>query len=141
MSRSGYIDDADQKDLAMWRGRVMSAMRGQRGQRLLRDLATAMDAMPVKRLISGDIVRDGEACALGAVCQHRQLPNLEEIDPDDGDHHEDLSGMLDVAECLIREVEYENDEGAWSETPEQRWTRMRRWVDRRLKPTKDTPHD
>lgn len=132
MSRSGYNDECDQKDLAMWRGRVMSAIRGKRGQSLLRDLAAALDAMPEKRLVQNDIVREGEVCALGCVGKYRGLSGLEDLDPDEDDHHDVLAGGLDVAECMIREIEYENDEGAWKETPEQRWTRMRRWVDRRL---------
>jgi hypothetical protein len=43
MSRSGYVDDVDQKDLAMYRGAVASAIRGKRGQALLREMREAMD--------------------------------------------------------------------------------------------------
>lgn len=144
MGRSGYQDDIDQRDLAMWRGRVASAIRGKRGQKLLHDLAAGMDAMPVKRLIDKDLVRDGEACALGCVGQHRKLPDLDKIDSED---HGDLSAMLDVAECLVQEVEYQNDEGEnlpWGEqeTPEKRWVRMRRWVAENLNetPPASVPH-
>lgn len=132
MSRSGYTDDAE--NLAMWRGMVASAIRGKRGQRLLRDLRDALDAMPTKRLIAGDFVRDGECCALGAVAVKRNVPDLDLIDPEDGCHHENVACELDIAECLVREIEYENDEGAWKETPEERWTRMRKWVENRIKP-------
>ena len=53
MSRSGYIDDLDDPlELGRWRGRVASAVRGKRGQRLLRDLLDALDAMPEKRLVA-----------------------------------------------------------------------------------------
>lgn len=134
MSRSGYQDDIDQQDLAMWRGRVMSAIRGKRGQKLLRDLAAALDAMPEKRLIQHEIVKDGEMCALGAVGKFRGVKGLEELDPcDGGDHHESLSCDLNIAECMVQEIEWENDEGAYKETPEQRWTRMRRWCDKHIK--------
>ena len=37
MSRSGYTDDLDAKRYGLYRGRVASAIRGKRGQRLLRD--------------------------------------------------------------------------------------------------------
>ena len=56
MSRSGYHDDLDDP-LAhgRWRARVASATRGKRGQKLLRDLLAALDAMPEKRLIADEI--------------------------------------------------------------------------------------
>lgn len=133
MSRHGYQDDLDQQDLAMWRGRVASAIRGRRGQKLIRDLAVALDAMPVRRLISGDLVRDGECCALGAVGLHRRVLGIEDIAPED---HHVIANALDIAECLAREIEYENDDGVWvPETPEQRWARMRAWCARELKET------
>lgn len=130
MSRHGYSDDLDQRDLAMWRGRVMSAIRGKRGQRLLTDLRDALDAMPEKRLIREELVTtDGDVCSLGSVGMKRQV-ELANIYPGD---HDTLAKMFDVAECLIQEVEYENDDGGnWRETPENRWERMRKWCDRHI---------
>lgn len=142
MSRHGYVDDQDQQDSAMWRGRVASAIRGKRGQALLRDLRDALDTMPEKRLVSGLLVNaDGEACALGAVCLRRQSFTREQMlefvvdgEDDDPDHtNELLAEKLDAATCLIQEVEYENDEGGWKETPEQRWTRMRKWCEKNIR--------
>lgn len=130
MSRHGYQEDLDQQDFAMWRGRVASAIRGKRGQKLIRELADALDAMPEKRLIARDLVRDGDCCALGAVCQRRNLPDLQDIDPEQSNDW--LADTLDIAECLVQEIEYENDEGAYQETPEQRWVRMRRWCEKNL---------
>ena len=54
MSRSGYSDDAE--NVAMWRGQVANATRGRRGQKLLRDMVAALDAMPDKRLFQGHLV-------------------------------------------------------------------------------------
>ena len=51
MSRSGYVDEIENWALIRWRGQVASAIRGRRGQRLLRDLLVALDAMPEKELI------------------------------------------------------------------------------------------
>lgn len=51
MSRSGYNDDIDNWALIKWRGQVASAIRGKRGQKMLRDLLAALDAMPEKSLI------------------------------------------------------------------------------------------
>ena len=77
MSRSGYIDDFDdQWSLICWRGAVKSAIRGKRGQSFLRELRDALDAMPIKKLISDDLVRDGEVCAIGAVADAIQTSSL-----------------------------------------------------------------
>lgn len=43
MSRSGYSDDCE--NVAMWRGQVASAIRGKRGQTMLRDLVLAQEVM------------------------------------------------------------------------------------------------
>ncbi len=128
MSRSGYSDDLDQKDLAMWRGRVMSAMRGKRGQRLLLDLRAALDAMPEKRLIADELVNaDGECCALGCVGLARGMSNLHEIDPEDA---EQVAKAFDIAEPLAQEIVFENDDDWGGQTsPESRWKRMRQWVE------------
>lgn len=140
VSRHGYSDDLDHKDLAMWRGRVASAIRGKRGQKLLRDIATYMDAMPVKELASHALVRDdGCVCALGCALKLRgvEVPK-EYVGTDDelcGAGEEETTEwaaqVLDIAEPLAKEVSYEND---WQsrETPADRWTRMRAWVAERL---------
>lgn len=53
MSRSGYSDDIDDPlALGRWRAQVRSATRGKRGQKLLRDLLAALDAMSEKRLVT-----------------------------------------------------------------------------------------
>ncbi len=62
MSRSGYCDDIDDPlALGRWRGQVKSATRGQRGQKLLREMLAALDAMPEKRLVSGALEISSEA--------------------------------------------------------------------------------
>ena len=72
MSRSGYTDDpVNPERMALYRQAVRRAIQGKRGQRLLADLVKALDAMPVKRLITGALVDDGEACALGVVALGR----------------------------------------------------------------------
>ncbi len=137
MSRSGYHDDLDQRDLAMWRGQVASAIRGKRGQALLRDIATYMDAMPTKELVRGAIeTPEGAVCALGCVLRHRGLTQ------DDDLHRrfdaESTASRLDIAECLAKEVTFINDEAAYDETPAQRWKRVRAWVAEQLT-KKETP--
>jgi len=137
MSRSGYTDDCDGKGYGIYRGRVASAIRGKRGQRLLRCLAEAMDAMPRKRLIAGEFVtEDGEACALGSLALHRSIPDADDIDSED---HELLSEIFDVSKYLIREIENENDECV-PRPPDvmERWKRMRDWVSSKITDRKET---
>jgi hypothetical protein len=127
MSRSGYSEDLDNWSLIRWRGRVASATRGKRGQKMLRDLLAALDAMPEKRLTSGEMIHEGDVCALGALAQAKQKPWLDEdVDCDDTEF---LANEFDVAEPLVKEIVFENDEAYhWNETPEHRWQRMRAWV-------------
>jgi hypothetical protein len=55
MSRSGYIDDdwEEYQLLNLYRGNVWRATVGKRGQALLREMAAALDAMPVRELVAG----------------------------------------------------------------------------------------
>lgn len=136
MSRHGYSDDLEPQDIAMWRGRVMSAIRGKRGQKMLRELAAALDSMPIKELVACQLQsKDGDCCTLGRLAQAKGLDLTEHADDDEYELAElnaGLAAMFDVAECLVQEVEWANDECGGDETPAKRWERMRRWVDRHL---------
>ena len=133
MSRSGYTEDIDDWEAQLqancYRGAVESAIRGRRGQAFLREMREALDAMPVKRLISHELEQGGEVCAIGSVGARRGI-NMSNLDPD---AIESVAGKFGIAEALAREIVYENDEGKWgAETPEERWQRMRAWVDRQI---------
>ena len=131
MSRHGYSDDCDD-NLAMgrWRGQVLSAIRGKRGQAFLNDLIAALEEMPKKRLIRNELRKDGEVCALGALGVKRGL-NLEELDPED---YQRVAQEFGIADQLAQEVVYENDECCHSGyTPEERWGRMHAWAKRQLR--------
>lgn len=144
MSRSNYSDDCSGWDLIRWRGAVNSALRGKRGQAFLRELADALDAMPVRRLVDGVLEADGEFCTLGVVANARGVKAQAQ------DCVEEACDLLGIADAMAREIVWENDEagcytnrdpetGRWGpETPEQRWTRMRKWVDEQIK---ETSHD
>lgn len=136
MSRSGYSDDCGSWALIRWRGAVTQAIRGQRGQAVLRELVQALDALPEQHLASGSLVTDeGEYCALGALGRARGM-DLAPIDPDD---RPAVAEAFDVAEALAAEVMYLNDEGVIDEQrainfevcgPMRRWeshTKLR-WV-------------
>lgn len=131
MSRSGYVDDCDMDSWASirWRGAVASAMKGKRGQDFLRELLAALDALPAKRLIADDLVsEDGaEFCAIGCVGRLRGI-NMADFDPYDYEH---LSKTFGIAESMVREIEFWNDDV--STTPEQRFELVRAWVVRELR--------
>lgn len=145
MTRSGYTDDfgCDGPE-EMWaniryRGAVASAIRGKRGQRLLRNLRDALDAMPVKELIEMEMqAPSGAYCALGALAAHEGR-DLKEMRFDDETDAERIAGEFDVATSLIREIVFENDDdfGPYTkDTPEvrqRRWKRVRNWVESQIR--------
>lgn len=141
MSRSGYTDDMDDP-LAhgRWRAAVNSAFRGKRGQAFLREILEALDALPEKRLTANSLVRDdGCACTLGAVALKRGIDTSAFRLPDDADECEvedtfqNIGGLFGIADAMAREIMYENDDGGSpDETDEQRFARMRRYVEHRL---------
>ena len=135
MSRSGYVDDDDDGMLHLWRGNVDRAIRGKRGQAFLLEMAAALDAMPVKELITNNIVDySGQVCAIGAVAKARGL-DVSKVDEGDG---EEVGRTFGIARHLAQEIAYMNDErGPVHETPAARWQRMREWVDRQIR--KATP--
>ncbi len=133
MSRSGYSDDCEH--IGLWRGAVKRATTGYYGQHLLKQLLAALDAMPVKRLIADEIQDErGEVCALGALD-----PNTTSYDA------EDLAKHFKIARALAAEIVYMNDEyGEYvsrNETPEQRWRRMRAWVQEQITPDDQSAPD
>lgn len=148
MSRSGYSDEAE--DVGLWRGAVASALRGRRGQAFLRELLSALDALPLPRLVREDLVRaqeyevigGAEYCALGAVGRRRGT-DLTKVDPY---NNLEVAETFDVAHALACEVMWVNDNSKlayyrqvtlsdgklWhlrrDETPEERFARVRAWV-------------
>lgn len=126
MSRSGYSDDCENWSLICWRGAVTSAMKGKRGQAFLLELRDAMDAMPEKRLVADVLEADGQFCTIGVLGAKRGI-NMKALDPDD---REGVAEAFGIAPALAAEIVFMNDEGSWNaETPEQRWVRMREWVE------------
>jgi len=129
MSRSGYSDDLDSNEMAMYRGVIASATRGKRGQVFFRDLVTALDAMPAKRLIANSLGTEepeGDVCALGALGRAKGAT----LDEDDAYDYDKLGETFNIAHQLACEVMYLNDEAGpyRGETPEQRWERIRAWA-------------
>lgn len=130
MSRSGYSDDCGGWDLICWRGAVKSALKGKRGQAFLIELRDAMDAMPAKRLIADSLEAEGEFCTIGVVGAKRGV-DMAALDPDDRDAVGEAFG---ISPAMASEIVFMNDEGSWqAEAPEQRWVRMRKWVESNIK--------
>jgi hypothetical protein len=109
VSRSGYSDDYDEDGTGgLWRGAVERSIKGKRGQAALRELAAAMDAMPIKTLAAESLITDdGEFCTLGVLGQARGI-DMKPIDPDDW---EAVARVFNIAPAMVREIVYENDEG------------------------------
>lgn len=132
MSRSGY-NDCDGWSLIRWRGQVASAIKGRRGQLFLRDLLVSLDALPEKRLASNSFQAGGEVCALGSVGRARAIP-MADLEPDeDGEVDRDkVAERFGIAMAMAAEIMWVNDDAYYyprmAETPEQRWTRVRKWV-------------
>ncbi|MGB1013393.1 MAG: hypothetical protein ACPG4T_04600 [Nannocystaceae bacterium] len=133
-SRSGYSDDGWGSREERWqgiryRGAVASALRGKRGQKFLRDLIEALDAMPVKKLISGGPVTPDGCCAMGAVMLLRGLEVSSQYDS----LAAQLAEPLDIAEAMAQEIAFENDGDLdYIKSDADRWTKMRRWAEGNL---------
>ena len=128
MSRSGYTEDGENYEL--YRATVKRAIKGKRGQAFLKELAAAMDAMPVKELIDEELVSEKGCCAIGVVCKARGL-NTENVDIYDAAA---IGKLVNISKSMAAEIEYYNDE--YYEFPEEdpasRWQRMRNWVEKRI---------
>lgn len=125
MSRSGCCEGYDYWAMIRWQGAVTSAIRGRRGQAFLREMIAAFDAMPEKRLIQEALEdKHGDVCAIGAVGRARGI-DMSGIDPE---NRENVAHVFGIAESMVAEIAYENDEEFCSETPEERFEWMRRWV-------------
>jgi hypothetical protein len=131
MSRSGYSDDGDDPWASIrWRGAVASAIRGARGQAFLREMLTAMDALPEHKLIANELItKDGEVCAIGSVGKSRGMP-MGHLDPE---YSEQIAAAFGISAALAREIMFMNDDCFENRTPEMRFYSMRRWIEGNLR--------
>lgn len=128
--------------MELYRNAVDSAFWGKRGQAFLKDLLAALDALPGKRLVPYAFeTEEGEVCALGAVAKVKGVDMPKgDFEESDGVDCRALGRKFNIAQCMVREIMFENDEAGDyysvpGETPEQRFERMRVWVSSRMLPT------
>ena len=129
MSRSGYSEDYEYINL--YRNTVDRSIKGKRGQKFLQELASALDAMPEKRLIAEELIDEkGEVCAIGVVCKARGL-DVSKVDVTDPGQ---VGNLVGISRAMAAEIAFENDDEYGSETPVESWVKMRKWVGGRLRP-------
>lgn len=134
MSRSGYTEDCDDNwQTIMYRGAVTKAINGARGQAFLKEMLAALDALPEHKLIAEELITDkGEVCAIGAVGKARNV-DMSGIDLEEP---ASAARVFGIAKALAAEIVYMNDEyisNYRNETPEARWSRMRKWVEDQIR--------
>jgi hypothetical protein len=116
-------------------GALQSAIRGRRGQRLLRDLIAGLDALPVLELAAGALEdpETGCVCALGAVRLQRGPEAVPlRFDPSDPDvDWRELCQPFDISETLANAVVAKNEfisERNDEQSRRRRWLSVRAWA-------------
>jgi hypothetical protein len=116
-------------------GALQSAIRGCRGQKLLRDLVAGLDALPVPELAAGALEdsKTGCVCALGAVRLQRGPEAVPlRFDPTDEDvDWRDLAEPFDISETLANAVVSQNEYGSKrndEQSRRRRWLSVRAWA-------------
>lgn len=147
-------EDWDEGRQALWDNAVRRATYGKRGQAVLRELESALLALPEPKLIEGLICDGTGVCAVGAIAAYRKvqgglswdeafkaLDESGDYDTEDGD-----CGSLDetaryarddlkMAFSLAWDMAFTNDELLEGFAPEARHERVLAWVRARIKQT------
>jgi hypothetical protein len=136
--------DSDDYDYEPWMegqaaGALRSAIRGRRGQQLLRDLIAGLDVLPVRELAAGSLEdpETGCVCALGAVRLQRGLRAVPlSFDPTDPDiDWRELASPFNISETLANAVVSQNeycDKCNDEPSRRRRWRSVRDWAVRNL---------
>ena len=122
-------------------GALQSAIRGRRGQQLLRDLIAGLDALPVPELAAGSLEdpETGCVCAFGAVRLHRGEQNVPLLfHPTDWDADwRELAKPFNISETLAHAVISANeyvDSNNDEYSRRNRWKSVRAWAVSHLLP-------
>lgn len=155
MSRYDCDGDGDGPDYnnawELHRQAGLNAIKGRRGQAILRELEAALVALPEKKLLRGNLAKAGGVCAIGALALKRKIDAGEardaalawmedQVDPETdsemyGEQTEFFAKKhLGVVRALAHKIAFQNDEGhsegvpAYKETEEERYVRLLAWV-------------
>ena len=132
--------DSDDYDWEPWMegqaaGAMRSAIRGRRGQQLLRDLIAGLDALPEPELAAGALEdpKTGCVCALGAVRLQRGSEAVPlRFDPTDEDvDWRELAEPFDISQTLANEVVAQNEfisKRNDEQSSRRRWLSVRAWA-------------
>jgi hypothetical protein len=72
--RISYSDEEDfPGQFGLWQGNCQRSLHGKAGQAALRELETALLALPDKRLIAGEFDNGEDVCAIGALARYKHL--------------------------------------------------------------------
>lgn len=119
MSRISFSDDEDYPgQFGLFQANCHRSLHGKAGQAALRELESALLAMPVKELHASVFVEEsGAVCALGALAVHRKVQSgmsrvealavCADMDPDLSQEHGEELGFPKLAAW---KVVWENDE-------------------------------
>jgi hypothetical protein len=139
MTRLYYDDDLEPWEENLSAGALQSAIRGKRGQQLLRDLTNGLDALPSLELSAGALEDEatGCCCALGAVRRFRG----EDAVPlwfhpmEEGVNPADLAKPFNIAKILawaVVQVNEDADSCNDERARRRRWQRVRDWAVKNL---------
>jgi hypothetical protein len=151
--RINYSDEEEDfpGQYSLWQANCERSINGKVGQKALRELETALLALPEKRLIADELENaEGEVCAIGAIKKYR---NVEvQSDPEEMEEVGVELGMprlvawkvvcLNDIEIDGKYVEAAGPATAWghrprvfvSVTPEERYEQVLAWVQRQINP-------
>jgi hypothetical protein len=137
MSRYSDCDDYDWEPWMEGQaaGALQSAIRGRRGQQLLRDLVAGLDALPEPELAAGALEdpKTGCLCALGVVRLQRGPEAVPlRFDPSDPDvDWRELAEPFGISETLANAVVSQNEYGSKcndEQSRRRRWLSVRAWA-------------
>lgn len=141
MIRIRYSEDEDfPGQFGLWQANCVRSLQSKKGQAALRELESALLALPDKRLIEGEMIdADGEVCPIGALAKYkgRDLlaePHIGAQDEFDGDGEmEEIGVELGMPRLVAWKVVFKNDIDLEGVTPESRYAIVLAWVQRQLK--------
>lgn len=150
---SRFYDDGEQTmPYDLWLHNIRAAIKGKRGQAILRDLREALLSLPEKRLIEGAICNApseaaarpvAEFCAVGALAFYRGVKSgkapadvIESLPQGEQDDWTTirLGRSLGMSDTLAWDLAYKNDETFADLTPEQRYEKYLAWVESQILP-------